>query len=255
LFVDAHAHLNEKSLSNFVAMMGRSDLGLKVISNSVDFESSVRNIDLSKKFDNIIPFIGIHPEIFSRNGELRITRQSVESMIQSLKTLIPLCSGIGEIGLDPKYGRDGEQEYLLNLMLGISEETGLPISIHNRDSVSRVLDFLSTFNLKGGILLHWFAGSDEELARIQDRGSYISFGPSLLFSKRLGRILEKSDLDLVLSETDSPTSFASINDGRSTPILVPSVVFKMSLISNMGFESLIDRLELNNHRYLERKTH
>jgi len=37
--------------------------------------------------------------------------------------------------------------------------------------------------------------------------------------------------------------------------LVPSVVFKMSLIKNVGFDSLIDRLESNTRRYLERKTH
>ncbi len=253
--MDAHAHLDENSLSNFVDMMSRSDFGLTVISNSVDFESSVRNIGLSNESTEIIPFVGIHPEIFSRNGESKISTKSVDTMIQSLMTIVPFCRGIGEIGLDPKYGHDGEQEYLFRQMLRISEEAGIPISIHNRNSVSRVLDLISTFNLKGAILLHWFAGSDEELTRIQDRGIYISFGPALLFSKRIGRIFEKSDLDLVLSETDSPTPFASINDGRSTPMLIPSVVFKMSLIKNISFEWLNDRLESNARRYLERKTH
>jgi len=253
--VDAHAHLNENSLSNFVDFMVQSALGLQVISNSVDFESSVRNIDLSKRNGNIIPFVGIHPEIFSGIGESSIATESVDSMVESLMTVVPSCCGIGEIGLDPKYAHDSEQEYLFKLLLGISEKTGLPVSIHNRDSVSRVLDFLSTFNLKGGVLLHWFAGSEKELAQIQDRGTYVSFGPSLLFSKRIERIFEKSELDLILSETDSPTSFSSINEGRGTPILVPSVVFKMSLIKNVGFDSLIDRLESNTRRYLERKTH
>jgi len=204
---------------------------------------------------NIIPFVGIHPEIFSRIGESGITKESIGSMVETLVTVVPSSRGIGEIGLDPKYGHDSEQEYLFKLLLDISEKTGLSVSIQNRDSVSRVVDFLSTFNLKGEVLLHWFAGSEKELTQIQDRGIYISFGPSLLFSKRIGRIFEKSELDLTLSETDSPTPFASINDGRGTPILIPSVVFKMSLIKNMGFDSLIDRLESNTRRYLERKTH
>jgi TatD DNase family protein len=255
LFFDAHAHLNESSLESFVNMMSRSEFGLRIISNSVDFESSVRNIGLSKRSANIIPFIGVHPEIFAKNNGVKPSKSNLDSIIENLIKLVPFCCGIGEIGLDPKYGSDLEQKYLFQLMLRLSEKTELPVSIHNRDSVPLVLDYLSTFNLKGGILLHWFAGTEAELAQLRDRGIFISFGPSLLFSKRIRGILEKTDLDHILSETDSPTSFGSINEGRGSPIQVPSVVFKMSLIKNVRFDYMMDTLEANAHKYLERKTH
>jgi len=57
-----------------------------------------------------------------------------------------------------------------------------------------------------------------------------------------------------LSETDSPTPYASLNSGISTPYLVASVVFKLSMIKRVSFETMKDTIFQNVVEYLGTQT-
>jgi TatD DNase family protein len=251
LLVDAHAHLDERGLEDFVTVLSGSGPEFSVVSNSVNLESSKRNLELSELSRKIIPFVGIHPDLFKPDGNKKeVTPNLLDPMVVGIQDAARHSCGIGEIGLDPKYGSDKEQEKLFQEMLVISEKTGLPSSIHNRNSVSRILEIISTFALQGSVLLHWFAGTDQELAEIGDKGMFISYGPSILTSKRMQGLVEKTPLDLLLPETDSPTPFASLNNSLSTPFLIASVVFKMGLIKKIPFRDLLEKIEGNLWKYL-----
>jgi TatD DNase family protein len=245
--IDSHAHLDEQALSSFVAQIDST--GLQVISDSVGLESSMHNLELGKRTRSIIPFVGIHPEIF-RAGSKEFRRVDLDSMVSELEGLLRFGKGVGEIGLDPSYGHFEDQEYLLEKILSICEERNLPITFHCRETVARILEFVSTYKIGSKLLFHWFSGSEEELRKLHDVGAYISFGPSILFSKRMAGLVQSSDIDLVLAETDSPTFFRSISDAASTPLLTPSVVFKMGLILNMSFDKVAEKLEINTNEYL-----
>ena len=251
MLLDSHAHLDESALQDFVQAISRSETEITIISNSINLESSLRNIELAKLSDNIIPFVGIHPDVFKQpSAGAGIRKAPLDTMIDNIRELAALSSGIGEIGLDPKYGSVTEQENLFRTMLTISESTGLPTSIHNRNSVSQILEILSTFDLKGSVLLHWFAGSEQELAQINDKGIFVSYGPSILSSKRMRSLVEKTRSDLLLPETDSPTLFTSLNHSVSTPFLIASVVFEMALIKNIPFTELKEKIWKNVLSYL-----
>ena len=195
--------------------------------------------------------MGIHPDVFRPDpNKKEVTPDLLDPMVNGVQDLAGRSYGIGEIGLDPKYGSNREQEKLFREMLAISEKTGLPSSIHNRNSVSRILEVVSTFTLKGSVLLHWFAGTEQELAEIGDRGMFVSFGPSILTSKRMRGLVEQSSIDLLLPETDSPTPFASLNNSISTPFLIASVVFEISRIKKISFQDLSEKIEINLWKYL-----
>ncbi len=251
LLVDAHAHLDDSSLASFSDVLALSDVDLVVISNSVDSLSSTRNLELAKRSDRIIPFVGIHPGIFRENADdTNLRKPAIEPMIEEVRNLAYAALGIGEIGIDPKYGSVEKQEQLFLSMLSLCEKTTLPITIHSRDSVSKILQILPTFDLKGKVLFHWFAGSESELAAINDRGIFVSYGPAILVSKRLCTLVEKTPLDLILSETDSPTPFSLLNHATSTPFLIASAAFKISLIKEMKLDSLEEFICENTMRYL-----
>jgi TatD DNase family protein len=251
LLVDAHAHLDDVRLLPFIESIENPELGVLVISNSVDYNSSIKNLNLGKNSGKIIPFVGIHPEIFShRSGKLIPTSGDLQKMTEEIEKIIPRSSGVGEIGIDPKYGSVKEQEFLFSLMLSLCENTVLPIAVHSRDSVSSILQILSTFNLKSPVLFHWFAGSDSELIQVIDRGIFVSYGPSIIVSKRLRTLVEKSEIDLILPETDSPTPFASLNHSFSSPILIASVIFKIGLIRKIQFDEAKEIFRENVTRYL-----
>ncbi len=99
-------------------------------------------------------------------------------------------------------------------------------------------------------MFHWFAGSELEQGKIHDKGMFTSFGPSILFSRRLAGLVGSSDRGLILVETDSPTTFQSIINGPSTPFLAYSVAFKMAMILKMPFNDLCDLVETNVSKYL-----
>ncbi len=224
---------------------------ISIVSNSVNLESSLRNLELSELSSRIIPFVGIHPDAFKPDANKKeFTLELLDKMVDGIQDAAGRSRGIGEIGLDPKYGSDKAQEKLFREMLSISESTSLPSSIHNRSSVSRILEIISTFALKGSVLLHWFAGTEQELAEISEKGMFVSYGPSILTSKRMRSLVERTPLDLLLAETDSPTPFASLHNSLGTPFLIASVVFEIGLIKKIPFQEVNEKIESNLWKYL-----
>jgi TatD DNase family protein len=223
---------------------------LRVISDSVDLETSLKNIEISKKLNSVLPFVGIHPEIFQRPENANISNERMDSMLESVAGLLMFARGIGEIGLDSRYSQFSKQEYLLMKLLSLAETSNLPITFHCRETVSKILDEISSYSLANKMLFHWFAGSDSELRKLHEKGFYVSFGPSILFSRRMAGLVENSDTRLILVETDSPTNFRSIVDGPSSPFLTNSVVFKIGLILGMPFDEVCEFAEANTNKYL-----
>ena len=221
-----------------------------MISNSVDLHSSSRNIELATNCDSVIPFVGIHPGIFARPENSSLTHEDFDIMIEEVVRLLKFAKGVGEVGLDPSYGYLIDQEYLLRGILSLAESSTLPITFHCRETILKTIDIVSTYNLQSKILFHWFAGSELELRKLHDRGMYTSFGPSILFSKRMAGLVKSSDPQFILAETDSPTPFRSIVDAPGTPILINSVAFKIGLILNIPFQQACELVETNANRYL-----
>jgi Tat protein secretion system quality control protein TatD with DNase activity len=83
---------------------------------------------------------------------------------------------------------------------------------------------------------------------------YTSYGPSILFSKRLSRLLSRSDPELLLAETDAPTRFHSLTKEEGNPLLVASVYFKMAETLKISFDSLREKLFQNANGYLGTQT-
>ncbi|MHB1908239.1 MAG: TatD family hydrolase [Nitrososphaerales archaeon] len=258
MFVDSHSHLDNSYLDHFTGSLKAYNKSreekLHVFSNSVDIESSRKNLELAKKEpESITSFVGIHPEILSSTDQLSFG--SIEEMCAEIATLVKNAGGIGEIGLDPKYGNASIQEALFERQLRIAEKCpDLPLNIHSRDSVKRVIDILSTFSLKNHVLFHWFSGSEIEAKISTSRGYYVSFGPSLLYSKRLCSLLREYDASLILSETDSPLVFSSFSkEVPITPFALSSVVFRMAEVKLESYGEMVKTLEDNACTYQSAK--
>lgn len=255
MLVDAHAHLNEPSLSNFLGELNDSAPSIvTIISNSVDSKSSIQNVELAKRTKNIVAFVGIHPEIFRNPDFSSRDSNAIDLEIDAVRNLLPSSSGIGEIGIDPKYGSVDRQERLFSSMLAICEKTRLPVSIHSRNAVQKILEVMTSFELKGAVLFHWFAGTEQELTEIAGRGFFVSYGPAILTSKRMSRLVEKTSLDRILAETDSPTPYSFVNSSISTPFLIASTIFKIGLIRDLQFQEINQILNDNVFTYLGTQT-
>jgi TatD DNase family protein len=249
--VDAHIHLSDpdfdKELPYIINFLKNSDIIL--LSNSMDLESSLKNLELSKSLnDKLLSFVGIHP--WSAQSE---NLENFEVFLNKEKNLI---NGIGEIGLDRKYAQDEEaykrQISIFKKQLEFAEKLKKPVSIHSRASQKDVMDILSSFDLKG-VLLHWFSGDYQQLNRAMDKGYYVSFGPTIIYSKKSKDLAERASKDLILTETDGPVRYACFEGKPALPTFLPSVVFALSSVLKLNFYETAELVLKNSSSYMNMK--
>ncbi|MFN3622237.1 MAG: TatD family hydrolase, partial [Nitrososphaerales archaeon] len=217
-----------------------------LIAVAVDAETSALNLQLGSKVGEIVkPFGGVHPWS-SRSEDADSFNRAIPDVAR--------FAGIGEVGLDRKYVKD-EVEYkrqkeVFESMLKLAEHLQKPLSIHSRGSVDDVLSTLSTYNLRG-VLLHWFAGTPQQLKEACERGYFISYGPSTVYSKKIQRLALSTPQTLILTETDGPVSFGAAFQNRSAlPVFIPSVVYTLSTLHRLDFEDMRSIIFDNTLRYL-----
>ncbi len=257
MVTDSHAHLNDENLASFMrdyARRGERECSLTIVSNSVDQVTSQQNLRIAEVTNRVKAFVGIHPQVFL-DPHFPKERERIDAVVSSLEPLVDSASGIGEVGLDETYGKFEEQSYLFSKMLGIVEENSIPVTIHTRGTLKECVDALSTIHLRSNVLFHWFSGSSEEIGKLHERGYFTSFGPSILYSKRMQNILKMADPRFILAETDAPLRLESVRpEFVATPFFVISVLFKMSLILGNGFENMTNLNEENARNYLQTQT-
>jgi len=239
-FADSHLHLADYQDPDAELVLAVSVKAL-LTAVSTDQDTSRKSLEIASKHpETVKAFVGVHP--------------SEATKIESLTWfagMLDEAAGCGEIGLDPKYSESGpgsRQAQVYEAMLQAAETARKPVQVHSRGAENACLQGLSRFSPKG-VLLHWFEG--EELREVMDRGYFISFGPALLYSKKLQRMAVSSDRSLVLTESDGPVSFGPLG-GVKGPALVPSVIFKLAELWKLGVEETGDLLLENYHNYIDR---
>ena len=244
---DSHIHLSDQEYkSDILHIINAIEiLKLKACCVSMDHQTSVDTLNLSKKSQNILPFIGVHPEMAQKDA------LSVFEMIEQKNKEI---SGVGEIGLDRKYITSEEewnvQKKVFSNQLALAEKFKKPVSIHSRKTLGDILEIISSFNLTG-VLLHWFDGNKNQLKHAMDLGLYVSYGPLLVYANDKQSLLTKSHTEQILVETDGPVKFSHCFSHKTTQIqFLPSVVHHASKILKTSYDDLLCQLEKNSERFL-----
>ena len=244
---DSHIHLSDPEYHSYIPYIinAMKLLKLKACCVSMDYDTSVNTLNLSKKSQNILPFIGVHPEMAQKNTSL------VFEMIEKKNKEI---SGIGEIGLDKTYISSNDewnvQKKVFSNQLSLAEKFNKPVSIHSRKTLDEIFEIISSFNMKS-VLLHWFDGNKNQLKHAMDLGFYVSYGPVLIYANDKQALLHKTDKDKILLETDGPVKFSHCFNYKPTQIqFLPSVVYCASKILKISYDDLLRQLEKNSNRFL-----
>ena len=246
-YFDSHIHLSDSSYSSYIQFILKEmeTLKIKACSVSTDNETSLQTLNLAKKSNLVLPFIGIHPE--SANDGLEQITDLIE---ENHKTL----SGIGEIGLDPTYANNDEdnkrQVQVFETLLSIAEKFNKPVSIHSRKSIDEVFQIMTSYNTKRA-LLHWFDGSKKQLQKAMDMGFFVSYGPVMVYANDKQTLLFKTDESKILVETDGPVRFSRCFEMKSGQVIfIPSVIFCASKILGKSFDEMSSLLENNSNSFL-----
>ena len=244
---DAHIHLSDgefKPEMPFI-LTAMNKMRIKACCVSMDYSSSNATLNLSKQCSLVLPFLGIHPE--KANDDL----ESIVNLIMENSNKI---SGIGEIGLDKTYVSDEDgfnrQINVFEQMLSLAEKLEKPISVHSRRTLEEIFSILSSYRLKG-VLLHWFAGNKKQLQKAMDIGSYVSYGPAMIYSQDKQILLSQTESSKILLETDGPVKYSKCFGYKTAQItFMPSVLFRASEILGKRYDELLEIIEKNTNSYL-----
>ncbi len=239
LIVDAHVHLPAYQDPESVIEAAR-ERGIALVSLGVSVAEAKPNLSLRKKDSTLRCFIGVHPS----------EAASTPPALEGLGPLWEEADGVGEVGLDPKYSevRAGSAQTLLfEAQVEVAERLQKPLQVHSRGAEGECLEVLEGRSLRA-VLLHWFE-NEESVGRVLSMPrSFISFGPAILYSKKLTRIAQRCPPERVLVESDGPVRFSALN-GAEGPGLVPSVTFKLAELWGESVEDAMERLSDNADSY------
>lgn len=246
-YFDSHIHLSDPQYASDMKFLLKQMeyLKIKACCVSMDYNNSLQTLELAKKSNLILPFIGIHPEC--ANEEL----ENISRLIEENHNYI---SGIGEIGLDSTYVTQNEdvkkQTQVFETLLSFAEKFNKPISIHSRKSLDDVFEIMTSYNTKHA-LLHWFDGSKKQLQRAMDMGFFVSYGPVMIYANDKQTLLSKTSESQILVETDGPVRFSRCFEMKSGQIsFIPSVIFCASKILGKSFDDMASMLEKNSNLFL-----
>ena len=236
-FVDSHLHLGGAGIAQALALASSHEF--LFLTCGVDHETSLEGMSLAQTSERVRAFVGVHPSEVLKEPDLGWLQGALDG-----------ASGVGEVGLDPKYspiGAGGAQARAFHAQLEGARRSSKPIQVHSRDAEAECLAAVGSYGLKS-VLFHWFQ-DEGRLRQVQERGYFVSFGPSLLYSKKLQRMAAACDRRLVLTETDSPVNYEPLSGARG-PTLIPSVLFKLAEIWKVTFTEAAQTVSQNASRYL-----
>lgn len=240
MYFDTHAHTNDERLvgsqEEIISelkgkMYGFFEVGFNVA-------SSIKALELSKKYQEVYAIIGTHPE------DAPISDEDIEiyrSMCQDDKVI-----AIGEIGLDYHYRTDNKQEQANAFIkqLGLAKEVGLPTVIHLRDAYGDFEDLLSQNKhlLGTGMLLHCYSGSAEYVKQMKKYDAYFALGGIVTFKNaKKDDVIKAIPLDRLVVETDCPYCTPEPFRGKTNrPVFTQYVLDKISKVLEINTQELED---------------
>jgi len=238
---DAHIHLSDAEYEHDIPLILNcmKRLCIKACCVSMDYTSSKKTLELGKKSEYILPFIGMHPEK---------AQDDTESIFKLIVENNEKISGVGEIGLDHTYTNSDEeflkQEHVFRTQLSYAEKFRKPVSIHSRKTLDEIFKILPSYNIPTD-------GNKKQLQKAMDLDCYVSFGPVMVYSKDKQVLLSKTHKDKILVETDGPVRFSRCFENRTAQIdFIPSIVFCASKVLHMNYDELCDVIEQNSQHFL-----
>jgi TatD DNase family protein len=244
--IDAHVHLSDSEYTGHIdeLIADARNAGIAALmTNSMDLKTCQNDIELAEKYPNFVyPALGIHPWNVNvlKEGELDDAINYIQNQKNNVKA-------IGEIGLDYKYETIWEKQIMVfDKMLKLAEMLELPVIIHSRGTIDKIVEILPSYRLKR-VLLHWFSHPLRALRIVVDNGYFITEGPPVVYSNGIREVVGKVPLTNFLTETDGPVTYWKhpYNGQLTKPSFIHNVVEAVAKIKKMQMEDVADQIAKN----------
>jgi TatD DNase family protein len=252
---DSHAHLDsERFEGERDEIIARAkEAGLTLIMNpGASYESSVKAVELSEKYDMVYAAVGVHPHDADTMDDMMLSLLKALAKKKKVKA-------IGEIGLDYHYDyspRDVQKQVFID-QIRLAKSLKLPIIIHDREANDDVLRILKEENaFETGVVMHCYSGSAELARQYVKLGAYISIAGPLTFknNRKTIEVVEAMPLDRLFIETDSPfLTPVPYRGKRNEPAHVQYVADKIAEIKGLTYKEVVEATKANACRFFDIK--
>lgn len=250
---DSHCHLDDKIYDKDLkdVLSRGADNGVsEMMIVGVDNKSSQKAVTLAESKPELYASIGFHP-----HDAKECSKQALDFLINLAES--PKVKAWGEIGLDfnRMYSPKQDQERWLIRQLEISDQLGLPVIFHERESGGRLLKILKKhFKPHRNGVIHCFSGNETELSQYLALGLYIGITGIITIKGRGTKLRHLAPLipaDRILIETDAPylTPAPEKNKTRrNEPSFVKSVLLKLAEVRGEKPDELAEVVYENTRR-------
>jgi TatD DNase family protein len=238
--IDTHTHLylpHFESDIDQVIQNAADNRVEKLLLPNIDLNSTGPMLGLCKQFPGqCFPMLGLHPT--SVKDDYKDQLRELESIADNEKFI-----AIGETGMDAYWDTTylKEQEDSFITQLEWAKKMNLPVVIHSRNTLDRILTILKSQagnNLRG--VFHAYSGSIEQLADISKLGFKIGIGGVVTYKKsNLADVVRAADLESILLETDSPyLTPVPFRGKRNESAYLVHVALRIAEIKDVPFEEI-----------------
>ncbi|MCF6766778.1 TatD family hydrolase [Thiotrichales bacterium 19S11-10] len=249
MLIDTHCHLDFDIFStNLDAILEKAkEKNIHLFINPSVARSNFETvINLSQKYPQIYPALGLHPCFIDQHKDDDLT--ILENLINQHKIII-----IGEIGLDKRTDFMNRQVRLFEKQLILAQKLKLPVIIHSVRTHQDVISHIKNTKFEFGGIIHAFSGSIEIAHLFYELGFKLGIGSILSYPKnRLSEIVKELPLDAFVLETDSPDMpIAQAKDKVNTPLSLSTIFeifYKLRQESKLAIEK---QLWHNSTRFLQ----
>ncbi len=238
-YVDSHIHLNDYTSEDLLRYCGRRDLELITVSE--DLKSSLTNISLMERCQNVQAAVGVHPWV--------VGKISSEEFSEVIK-LIDRVRFVGEVGLDKRFVPETfrtQVEVFVNILKEV-ESRGKGLLLHAAGAWKEVLSLVDRSSV-GVAVIHWYTGPTDLIKRVEDLGYYIGVNAALLRQAKAREVVRQAPLELLLTESDGPYEYRGLRLG---PDLIPSLVSEVATIKGVKPGDVLQEV-YNNYTELLRR--
>lgn len=247
--IDTHTHIYFEDYYSDIDKTIKNALDsnvLKMIVVGIDYNTSVKCIDLASKYENILyPTVGYHPS--------DLADFDINLLEKLLLDNISKVVAIGEIGFDFyhfDYPFEIQKEAFIS-QIELSIKYDLPLIIHSRDSFDDLIKILKIYKGKIKGVVHCFNLGYAEAMQIIDCGLCLGIGGILTYNNAslTREAISLIDINYILLETDSPFLTPSVHRSlKNEPAYVKYVLEKISQIRNIDINELEKILNKNTYR-------
>ncbi len=250
--IDIHAHLTNEKFEGKLKKLNQElkKYKIKVICAGLNFEDNNNVLKICSKYETFFPALGFYPSIVEKEDWKNELKKVIEQIRKNN------IVAISEVGIDYKINKKKEEQKIaFKKMIELAIELKLPLIMHSRWAVKRVINILSEYQkeIKEEKLIpifHAFGGNEREVMEAWELGCYFSIPTSVEKIPQKQVLAELVPTNKLFLETDSP--YMGLKERINTPLNILRSVMKIAEIKRIPAEKLIIEIEKNEKKIFKK---